>query len=168
MQTPLRLIVESHENENCLESIKVPTTWPSSGFCTRKTPSCILLKPDKSIAEFGYKADFQFSKNESLPERKRPKDWKDWNFFRSFKMRLYTGEELTVDTPMEAAKNKHLPAVEVLAKTIEYLKAEAIKKLRADGCVYSEKVTKWVITAPAIWNDSAKHVMQEAAEKVII
>ncbi|XP_060563670.1 heat shock 70 kDa protein 12B-like [Ruditapes philippinarum] len=154
-----------YENANCLESIKVPTKWSASGFCTRKTPSCILLKPDKSIAEFGYKADFQFSKNESLPERKRPKDWKDWYFFRFYKMRLYTGEELTVDTPMEAANDKHLPAVEVLAKTIEYLKDEAINKLREDGVVYPEEETKWVLTVPAIWNDPAKHVMHEAAEK---
>ncbi|XP_060603377.1 heat shock 70 kDa protein 12B-like isoform X2 [Ruditapes philippinarum] len=171
MPTILRLIVyalqwrSDYENANCIESIKVPTHCSSFGFCTRKTPSYLLLKPDKSIAEFGYKADFQFSKNESLPERKRPKDWKDWYFFRFFKMRLYTGEELTVDTTMEAANDKHLPAVEVLAKTIEYLKNETINKLREDGCVYPEDVTKWVITVPAIWNDSAKHVMHEAAEK---
>jgi molecular chaperone DnaK (HSP70) len=69
---------------------------------------------------------------------------------------------------MEAENDKHLPAVEVLAKTIEYLKDEAINKLREDGSVYQEEVTKWVIPVPAIWNDSAKHVMQEAAEKVII
>ncbi|XP_053378122.1 heat shock 70 kDa protein 12B-like [Mercenaria mercenaria] len=154
-----------YENTNCLESIKVPTKWSSTGFCTRKTPSCILLKPDKSVAEFGYKADFQFSKNESIPERRRPKDWKDWYFFRYFKMRLYSGEEqLTVDTPMEAANDKHLPMVEVLSKTIGFLKDEAINMLKEDGVVYPEEETKWVITVPAIWNDPAKHVMHEAAE----
>jgi molecular chaperone DnaK (HSP70) len=68
---------------------------------------------------------------------------------------------------MEAANDKHLPAVEVLAKTIEYLKDEAINKLQEDGLVYLEEETKWVITVPAIWNDPAKHVMHEAAEKVI-
>lgn len=67
---------------------------------------------------------------------------------------------------MEAANDKFLPAVEVLAKTIEYLKNEAINKLREDGVVYPEEETKWVLTVPAIWNDPAKHVMHEAAEMV--
>lgn len=151
--------------ENCLESIKVPSRWAGMGFCTRKTPSCLLLKPDRSLAEFGYKADLLFSKNESIPKKKRPQDWNDWYYFRFFKMRLYCGKDLSTDTQMEAENGRNLPIVEVLSKTLAYLKDEAISMLKEDGVVYPEEETKWVITVPAIWNDPAKHVMHEAAEQ---
>ncbi|XP_045166462.2 heat shock 70 kDa protein 12B-like [Mercenaria mercenaria] len=138
------------------------TKWTSGGFCTYKTPTCLLLKPDESIAEFGYQAESKFSMLGAEDENEKPEDW---YFFRHFKMMLYHRENVGDDTPVEAAHGKHLPVIEVFSKSIEYMKDHVIDHLRQNGITYPEAETKWVITVPAIWNDPAKHVMRRAAEK---
>lgn len=138
------------------------TKWTAGGFCTYKTPTCLLLKPDKSIAEFGYQAELKFSMLGADDENEKPEDW---FFFRHFKMMLYHRETVNDQTPVEAAHGKHLPVIDVFSKSIKYMKDHVIEHLNQSGITYPEAETKWVITVPAIWNDQAKHVMRRAAEK---
>lgn len=138
------------------------TKWTSGGFCTYKTPTCLLLKPDKSIAEFGYQAESKYSMLGTEDEQEKPEDW---FFFRHFKMMLYHRENVRDDTPVEAAHGKILPVIEVFSKSVQYMKDHAVDHLKKNGITYPEKETKWVITVPAIWTDSAKLAMRRAAEK---
>lgn len=57
-----------------------------------------------------------------------------------------------------------MPALEVFSLAIRYLKGEAEKALTQHG--FSKDNTSWVITVPAIWDDSAKQFMREATEQV--
>lgn len=64
-----------------------------------------------------------------------------------------------------------MPAVDVLARSIEYFKDKCIKRFRNENLKLS--ITKlntcitWVLTVPAIWDDSAKQCLEEAAERVL-
>lgn len=59
-------------------------------------------------------------------------------------------------------------AIDVFSKSIEYLKDHMIKEseTKRDG-VHSRDIF-WVLTVPAIWDDSAKQFMREAAIHVSI
>ena len=52
-------------------------------------------------------------------------------------------------------------ALEVFSESIRYLKDHALRHL--DG---PDDDIQWVLTVPAIWDDSAKQFMRLAAEKV--
>lgn len=65
--------------------IMTNTTWVAGhkNLFSQKTPTCILLKPDKSFHSFGYEAEDAYTDlaNEG---KHRP-----WYFFRRFKMMLH-------------------------------------------------------------------------------
>ena len=53
-------------------------------------------------------------------------------------------------------------ALEVFGESIRYLKDHALHQL---GGTFDDDI-QWVLTVPAIWDDSAKQFMRLAAEKV--
>lgn len=64
-----------------------------------------------------------------------------------------------------------MPAIDVFARSIEYLKNEFVKKfeernLQVSITPLNENVT-WILTVPAIWDEPAKQFMEEAAELVM-
>lgn len=64
-----------------------------------------------------------------------------------------------------------MPAIDVFARSIEYLKDEFVKKFQERNLQVSitplnENVT-WILTVPAIWDEPAKQFMEEAAELVM-
>lgn len=64
-----------------------------------------------------------------------------------------------------------MPAIDVFARSIEYLKDEFVKKfeernLQVSITPLNENVT-WILTVPAIWDEPAKQFMEEAAELVM-
>jgi len=71
-----------------------------------------------------------------------------------------------MDTEIEGANGKHLLAVKVFSRSIEYMKNKALSHLRENGVPYPEETTKWVLTVPAIWADPSKSLMRAAAEMV--
>ena len=67
---------------------------------------------------------------------------------------------------IEAANGKCLPAVDVYAMTLKYLKDTALEWVQKLSEVPSDLRIMWIITVPAIWTDAAKDVMIKAAMKV--
>ena len=61
---------------------------------------------------------------------------------------------------------KYLPAVDVYAMTLKYLKDTALEWVRKLSKLPSVLRIMWIITVPAIWTDAAKDVMVKAAMKV--
>ncbi|KAH3842758.1 hypothetical protein DPMN_116262 [Dreissena polymorpha] len=55
----------------------------------------------------------------------------------------------------------------VFSEIIKYLKQHLLKLLETRGTGVDNKDIHWVLTVPAIWSDSAKQFMREAAQKVI-
>ena len=54
-------------------------------------------------------------------------------------------------------------ALEVFGESIRYLKDHALCQL---GGTFDDDDIRWVLTVPAIWDDSAKQFMRLAAEMV--
>lgn len=62
---------------------------------------------------------------------------------------------------------KELPAMYVFSKAIEYMHDHLLKGLKEqDDEEIAEEEIKWVLTVPAIWDNSAKQFMRDAAEQV--
>lgn len=59
-----------------------------------------------------------------------------------------------------AANGKQLPAIDVFAMTLKFLKDTAL-----EWCKSFDNV-RWIVTVPAIWSDSAKEMMRKASDKV--
>ena len=70
---------------------------------------------------------------------------------------------------IEAANGKCLPAVDVYAMALKFLKDKALEQINKEGISrLSNKRIQWIITVPTIWTDVAKEVMRKAAKKVAI
>ncbi|KAK3099812.1 hypothetical protein FSP39_010132 [Pinctada imbricata] len=143
------------------------TVWnaPSGGITSLKTPTTLLLNPDKSFNSFGYDAEANYTtlSEEDAHER--------YYYFRRFKMSLFDREKrLTRETLLkEMTGTKEIPAIEVFTHCIRYLKDHLLNRLEtgSGAKVYSGDI-QWVLTVPAIWDDPAKQFMREAAEQADI
>ena len=61
-----------------------------------------------------------------------------------------------------------MPAKDVFAHGISYLKKHAVEQMKLQGYDLEEWDIRWVLTVPAIWTEPAKQFMREAAQKVVI
>jgi len=129
------------------------------GGQTSKTPTCLLLKPDLSFDSFGYDAIEKYAGLEGEDEEK------DYLFFKHFKMSLHSDETLNMETTIKAANGKRIKAKTVFARSIKFLKDEALKIIcqRTGDDHYNADDIQWVLTVPAIWTPKAKQFMREAA-----
>ena len=71
---------------------------------------------------------------------------------------------------LKDACGKELPAMTVFKLAIEYLRNDMLKisQTRITGEGIRPNEIQWVLTVPAIWNDSAKQFMRECARAVCI
>ena len=76
-------------------------------------------------------------------------------------------ETLDRDTLLEARNGKRLLALDIFSKALNYLKERALERIHEQsGVEYTAEEVRWVVTVPAIWKQSAKQFMREAAYKV--
>lgn len=68
---------------------------------------------------------------------------------------------------MNDQQMKPMSALTVFAAGIRYLKQHLFEALSKCGPVVRDSDIHWVLTVPAIWNESAKQFMREAAVEVI-
>ena len=61
---------------------------------------------------------------------------------------------------------KEMSAMTVFSECIYYLKDHLISTCRDRRCGLAADEIHWVLTVPAIWDDSAKQFMREAAINV--
>ena len=66
---------------------------------------------------------------------------------------------------IEAANGKKLPALDVFAKSLIYLKQEITGWLDKQIALPIRQI-QWILTVPAIWSPGAKQMMREAAIQV--
>ena len=77
---------------------------------------------------------------------------------------LFDLQKITANLKIKAANGKELPAVDVFAKSLQYLKFITLAKFEEFDNP-GHKIL-WIITVPAIWSLAAKQIMKEAAHKV--
>ncbi|XP_060080309.1 heat shock 70 kDa protein 12A-like [Ylistrum balloti] len=139
---------------------KVWQSTRGSGVMSHKTPTCLLLRSDQTFEAFGYEAEDQYAE---LAEENAHYGYR---YFKNFKMILHTEENLTRDTKIKDEQGNALPAMLVFTECIKYLRDEMMKTLKTKGDLVRANEIRWVLTMPAIWGDSAKQLMREAAEEV--
>ncbi|KAJ8304660.1 hypothetical protein KUTeg_018243 [Tegillarca granosa] len=124
---------------------------------TAKTPTTVLFTPEKEFDSFGYEAEETFV---NLIEKK---EHRDWYYFKNFKMKLYDNLIVNRDFIIEDEFGKGMPAHTVFTACIKYMKSHLRKVLDQRNPGFPDESIFWVITVPAIWNESAKQFMREAA-----
>ncbi|KAH3704788.1 heat shock 70 kDa protein 12A-like [Dreissena polymorpha] len=151
----------THENEMDPTDVKAKN-WNADQFISAKAPTCVLIESGgRKVEAFGYEAENRYAELASDDEHK------DWYFFKKFKMTLFINQgTIGRSTMLEDETGKQLTALTVFSLTIKHLQDdlfEALNLKMAGGI--SRKDIHWVLTVPAIWNDSAKQFMRMAARE---
>ncbi|KAM9559016.1 heat shock 70 kDa protein 12A-like isoform 4-T7 [Salvelinus alpinus] len=143
------------------ECIHTMRRWEGGdpGVSNQKTPTTILLTPDRKFHSFGYAArDFYHDLD--------PTESRHWLYLEKFKMKLHTTANLSIDTELHAANGKRVKAIDIFAYALAFFKEQALKELSDQaGAEFDNADIRWVITVPAIWKMPAKQFMREAAYK---
>ncbi|CAC5405254.1 unnamed protein product [Mytilus coruscus] len=66
---------------------------------------------------------------------------------------------------LEDVRGQPLPAIDVFSLSIKALKDHLNSTVEIKNIVLDDEKTKWVLTVPAIWTDTAKQFMRKSAEK---
>ncbi|XP_053399066.1 heat shock 70 kDa protein 12A-like isoform X2 [Mercenaria mercenaria] len=143
--------------ENPLKIFTYNWTTGSTGAVSLKTSSCILFDPNQKFHSFGFEAEDKYAKLAADEEHF------DWYYFKRFKMLLYENKKLTRTIKLRDDKGLEMPAMKVVTECIRYLKDHLIKTCEDKKTGLNTSEMHWVLTVPAIWDDSAKQFMREAA-----
>lgn len=153
-------------HEYMSDPLKISTqTWMTGlgNLISQKTPTCVLLSPQQEFMAFGYEAEDEYS------DLNMDENHHDYYFFEGFKMLLYKSEstqKLSINSLIKDVKGKEAPALYVFAHVIRYLKDRLLRSLD-----YKLRITEinkeihWVLSVPAIWDNSAKQFMRKAANE---
>ncbi|XP_023659305.1 heat shock 70 kDa protein 12A isoform X2 [Paramormyrops kingsleyae] len=143
------------------ECIHIMRRWEGGdpGVSNQKTPTTILLTPDRKFHSFGYAArDFYHDLD--------PTEARHWFYLEKFKMKLHTLANLSIETDIQAANGKRVKALDIFSYALSFFKDQALKELSDQtGAEFNNADVRWVITVPAIWKQPAKQFMREAAYK---
>lgn len=163
--------------EDPLKIVTNQWQFGSSRTVAMKTPSCILFNSRRQCDSFGFEAENKYAEL-CLEDAHH-----EWFFFRHFKMLLYGNKNLTRETIVEDDKGLTMPAMTVFSESIRCLVDHMITECNrrnedneydmhqqrsfSDEDKRMQRVERddifWVLTVPAIWDDSAKQFMREAA-----
>ncbi|XP_022287524.1 heat shock 70 kDa protein 12A-like isoform X2 [Crassostrea virginica] len=137
------------------QKISIPA-WPSySGLCPPLTSSCILFDAAGDFHSFGFEAEEKYA--DLTLENKH----QDWYYFKMICEKM----EPTLGSLTEDDKGKKMESIKVFAGAILYLKSHFLKTLAQRMYAIDISDISWVLTVPAIWNDSSKLFATEAAKE---
>lgn len=134
-------------------------TWGAGTLMSLKTSTCVLFDKNKKFHSFGFEAEDNYS-DLALDDEHR-----DYFFFRRFKMMLFDRLQLKRKFMLEDEMGKKMSAMDVFSACIKYLRDHLIQKCLQQLPDTSDNDIRWVLTVPAIWNDTSKQFMREAAQK---
>ncbi|XP_052816567.1 heat shock 70 kDa protein 12B-like isoform X2 [Mya arenaria] len=129
----------------------------SEALLSLKTPTCVLLNPQKEFVAFGFEAENKYL---GLVEQGKHKPWM---LFRRFKMLLHNNDGLNRNATVKDITGKKMPAMTIFEMSIRYLRDHLVAELKKQVGGISESDVLYVITVPAIWTDAAKQFMREVA-----
>lgn len=80
---------------------------------------------------------------------------------------FFSIEDLNTQTLIAASNGRKVPALTIFTYALQYFKDHALRELSdQSGTRFVNEDVRWVITVPAIWKQSAKQFMREAAYQV--
>ena len=77
-------------------------------------------------------------------------------------------QSFNTDFAIEDHLGRPFKAIDVFAWSIKFLKEECNDLLTENDLRISDSEIQWILTVPAIWDESAKQFMRKAAELVPI
>lgn len=75
---------------------------------------------------------------------------------------------MSTHTKISDFNGKEVPAVDIFSTAIKYLIDHIQNNHKTHGASLEVKNIKWVLTVPAMWGDSEKQFMIQAAKKVLV
>ncbi|KAL3878598.1 hypothetical protein ACJMK2_030934 [Sinanodonta woodiana] len=132
-------------------------SWKGGKTLSEKAPTSVLLDPKQAFHSFGYEAENKYTELAENDEHN------DWYYFNRFKMILHAKKDLKRETKIESHNGKVYEAKKIFMFSIKYLKEHMEEAMRLRGLDIRADEIAWVLTLPAIWTDSAKQFMREAA-----
>ncbi|XP_045189727.2 heat shock 70 kDa protein 12A-like [Mercenaria mercenaria] len=140
-------------------SIKTNSGWNagSQRLISQKTPTCVLVNPEKEFDSFGFDAENKFA---DLAEDDRHKEWL---LFRHFKMSLHKSQDFSMDITVDDINGRAMSALTIFSMSMRYLREHLLNAINSQTNGVLETDIKYVITVPAIWSDMAKYFTREAA-----
>ena len=138
---------------------KIYTSTFGGKFQKERVPTTVLLKPDKTLHSIGYTAEDKYTELAEIDRHK------NWFYFKRFKMSLYTRDKLSRDVEICDSEGRPMAALNLFSIVIRYITKCAKDGIRDTSHCINEDDILWVLTVPAIWSDSAKQFMREAAIK---
>uniref|UniRef100_A0A3Q0T8W4 Heat shock protein family A (Hsp70) member 12A.2 n=1 Tax=Amphilophus citrinellus TaxID=61819 RepID=A0A3Q0T8W4_AMPCI len=127
------------------------------GLETPKTPTCILFNEYEEFLSFGYEAKMMYTYMRGEEAQKH-------YFFENFRMAL-CDRVISRDVTIKAANKKSMKALKVFTEALRFLKEHTLRTISENtaGRSFTASDFTWVLTAPVIWDPSAKQFMREAA-----
>lgn len=137
--------------------------WNSGGtnsLASLKMPTTLLLTPDEEFEAFGFEAEESYSRMVDDDAHY------GWHYFKHFKMNLHKPKvKLSRDTKIKDDQGQEVLALTIFAESIKFFKKMLMKSLKNAAVKPTDDTITWVLTVPAIWDNSAKQFMREAAVK---
>ncbi|ETO05403.1 hypothetical protein RFI_31987, partial [Reticulomyxa filosa] len=132
-----------------------------------KNKTNILLDKDGRLVAFGQEATDKYTSSTD----------RSLEFYERFKMALYDKtleevhervrddekKEMDLEPYLTAANGKKRKSVDVLVEAFKFMRKHIMKVLRDTKFVEKIEDVQWVVTVPAIWSNTAKNRMREAA-----
>lgn len=139
------------------EPTKINTNvWAGSRLLSLKAPTACLLNSSQEFVAFGYDAENKYSELVAEEENE------PYYYFHRFKMLLHE-RRITRDIKITDETGKEMEALKVFQYSIQFLKDHLFKSISDKIKGIKEHDLHYVLTVPAIWEDSAKQFMREAA-----
>ncbi|CAG2195876.1 unnamed protein product [Mytilus edulis] len=81
--------------------------------------------------------------------------------FIDLKMNLHNNKNITMTMVLEDVRGQPLPAIDVFSLSSKALKDHLKSTVEIKNIELDDRKTKWVLTVPAIWTDTAKQFMRK-------
>ncbi|MEK8018406.1 MAG: Hsp70 family protein [Candidatus Parabeggiatoa sp.] len=129
-----------------------------------KTPTYLLYK-GKNFDSWGYKA------KKHLVELRQQGSATDYHFFEKFKTLLYEYKDKGLPTdengePYLEEDGEKFLIIDLVADYLREISSIALQDVKNHtGSTIDKTQIRWCLTVPAIWDDAAKQMMEQAATK---
>ncbi|XP_033742907.1 heat shock 70 kDa protein 12A-like [Pecten maximus] len=130
----------------------------AAALTSLKVPTILLLTPDEKFEAFGFEAEEAYS---HLVDSNAHFNW---HYFKHFKMNLHKPPvKLSRETKIKDDQDQEVLALTVFSESIKYFKKKLHDSLKNAAIKPTDDTITWVLTVPAIWDNTAKQFMREAA-----
>ncbi|KNC80710.1 hypothetical protein SARC_06931 [Sphaeroforma arctica JP610] len=120
-----------------------------------KTVTSVVTDSGGKLVSFGRVAEDEYFRNKNGAHY----------LFKEFKMALFEAKVGIVPEVTSIDGRLRLPVTTVIAASLEALKNYALKKIMKESTLLIRAIDiQWVVTIPAIWTATAKHVMRATAK----